>query len=494
MSLFSEQLRGLIQERGLKIYAFAAECGTDRTLIHKILKGDRLPADRSVVEKFASVLLLDPQETERLIRNYRIAKMGEGVYARRRAVSEFFANIDPPPAGGGVPIPQTQPLRLPSGGTVYGKLEVNRLIETVLEDEAARRNGRIQVLAQPEHAFLMEQLALVGIRREGLCIQHIICLENSLKERSSVYNLNCLRRIMPVIAAGCQYSPRYYYDSVGSHFGNTCVMPYLILTSRLAVTLSADGSCAAVFDAPDYRELYRRIFDGLLEKSFPLTRVFHTPAEQMGYYMRLCADFEYIEYDFMPDPCILFFADRSMLRRSISPALTADPAFLKAGPAYVKGALGINRMQHIRSIYFSQEGLEDFLATGRITEVPEECYSPLSFSDRYLLLRRLYKAALKGDYHPVLVDSKKIKIPKNLCSYFFHGGAVCFVYTAPGRNFTAFSVAEKSIFYAFQDFFSYLPESGDTFSEEETLSILKSVLERAPEKDASESHTFAGEG
>ena len=55
-------------------------------------------------------------------------------------------------------------------------------------------------------------------------------------------------------------------------------------------------------------------------------------------------------------------------------------------------------------------------------------------------------------------------------------------------------MAEKSIFYAFQDFFSYLPESGDTFSEEETLSILKSVLERAPEKDASESHTFAGEG
>ncbi|CAB1242594.1 protein of unknown function [Ruminococcaceae bacterium BL-6] len=478
MSLFSEQLRGLIQERGLKIYAFAAGCGTDRTLIHKILKGDRLPADRSVVEKFASVLLLDPKETERLMQNYKIARMGERVYARRRAVSEFFANVDPPTPCEEEPlVPQDHPRRILSGGTVYGKLEVNYLVKTVLEEEASRGNGRIQVLAQPEYPFLLEQLALVGIRHRDLCIQHIICLENSLKEKNSIYNLNCLRSIMPIIAAGCKYSPWYYYDSVGSHFGNTCVMPYLILTRSLAVTISSDGSCAAVFDAPEYRELYRRVFNGLLEKSSSLTEVFHHPLEQTEYYIRMCAGYEYVEYDFMPDPCLLFFADREMFLRYLSPELAADKAFLKSIPAYFKHTLGAQRMRNIKSVYFSDTGLRRFLSVGRITEIPDEYYTPLSLPDRYLLLRRMYEAALKGDYHPVLIDSKKLKISENLCTYLFRGGAACFVYAAPGRDYTVFSVTEKSIFSALQDFFSYLPESGNTFSEKETLSFLKNVLE-----------------
>jgi transcriptional regulator with XRE-family HTH domain len=94
MLQFSEQLRKFINQRGIKIYALAQTSGIDRTLIQKMLKGERLPAEQTVVQELAQSLMLTPEETEALLLSYYVSKMGEGTYARRKYVKDFFNHFD----------------------------------------------------------------------------------------------------------------------------------------------------------------------------------------------------------------------------------------------------------------------------------------------------------------------------------------------------------------------------------------------------------------
>jgi hypothetical protein len=85
----------------------------------------------------------------------------------------------------------------------------------------------------------------------------------------------------------------------------------------------------------------------------------------------------------------------------------------------------------------------------------------------------MIRASLAGKYHPVMVDSHKLRIPTSLSTYTFRNGAVYFVYTAPGYKYTSFAVTETSTVAAVRDFMSWLPKSNFVYSKDETLCYLK---------------------
>ncbi len=481
MRKFSEELEYFIKSRKITVYSLAERSGVDRTLIHKMMKGERVPAKESVVRALASELMLTPGESAGLLESYRAAKMGEDVYARRRAVLDFYNGFPTPPAGP-ARRESTAPVRVPvENGTVSGKLEVGGLIGAVLEAEAAKEKGRVRILAQPECPMLFDLLPLAGLRRQNLTVDHVICLENSGSEvgRSALYNLNCLGAVMPVLASGCRYRPRYYYGSA-DRFGAAGLMPNLILTGDYLVRISHDASCAAVSSFAPYLELYGRAFDSLSEKSMPMATVFRSPQEEIAYINRLYSEFTAMEDDFTSDPCLLPFAGEEMTRRYVNPALVKDGRAARMILEYMNSVRLQNRLRSLGNVFFSEEGIDRFLSTGRITEVSTGFYSPLEPPDRYRLLRRMFEASLAGKYHPVLVDARRLRIPASLSTYTFRNGAVCFVYTAPGYEYTSFAVSEASTVAAVRDFMGWLPESGLVRSRDETLRYLKEKLAGAP--------------
>ena len=73
--------------------AFAKYCGYDRANLYKILKGQRTPSDREIVEKAAKYMHLLPSEEEKLWESYEISVQGYDNYYRRKDVEKFFSEL-----------------------------------------------------------------------------------------------------------------------------------------------------------------------------------------------------------------------------------------------------------------------------------------------------------------------------------------------------------------------------------------------------------------
>ena len=91
MNEFANLLSELIKEKDVKVQAFAKYCGYDRANLYKILKGQRTPSDREIVEKAAKYMHLLPSEEEKLWEAYEISVQGYDNYYRRKDVQKFFS-------------------------------------------------------------------------------------------------------------------------------------------------------------------------------------------------------------------------------------------------------------------------------------------------------------------------------------------------------------------------------------------------------------------
>ncbi len=472
-SYFSEELQKLIRERNVKIYVLAAASGIDRTLIHKILKGDRIPSHRSMVQKLACVLLLTPEESEKLMDSYQLAKMGEDNYSRRKNIQDFF-NVFHNTSELNSIIVKTdyrhQVNVLPNNAVVYGCLEINNLVKTVIEMEASRKNGKIQIIAQPEYSFLFELLASIGMDQRDWKIDHVICLGNSLKGKDSLYNLNCFRTIMPIILSGCEYNPMCYYDNVASHISSTSIMPYMLLTSGYVINISYDISYATISDSSQYIELYRHTFEDFIKKSTPMLTITHNhQAETLPPSVSL---YGYIRYSLSFDPHLVSFMSEKTRNKYL------QPDFSKQEETNIGEQIQPSK-DGVETVYFTEEGLDRFLNTGVLPKMYQEFFSPLDMADRYVLLKKMYDMTLAGDYHPVLINSVAFNIPEYLSIIAFQN-AVNFMFILPDNESSICTLEEKSLVYAFHDFFKYLPESSMVLSPEETLAVIKQKLDNEP--------------
>lgn len=487
MAPYPLYLRQLINKRHITIYTLAAESGVDRTLIQKMLKGQRIPSDPAVVRSLAAALLLTPEESDSLFESYLSAKMGEGVYKRRKMLLDFYNEFDSFQVNSRVSL-QNMASGCPPGENevIYGKLDVELLTASILEREAAKPSGRIRVIAQPECAFLFDLLSVIGAQKSELVIDHILCFENSHQEMNFIYNFGCLRAIMPIFTSVRQYRPRCYYGSIGDRFGATSVMPFLVLTEDYVMRIAYDASYASVSSLSQQRELYSRIFQESLEKASSLAVAFHSPLEEISFLNQMSSEYDHMIHNLTADPCLLPFVDEQMLSRYLEPSLWNDEKSIGPIRKYLEFQDMRNDSAGMGNFYFSEEGLNRFLTTGRFSEVPEEYYSPIETADCFRLLKAMYKVSAEGKYHAYLVNTQKLRIPFSLSTYLLRRGAVCFVHTAPNHPFTALLVSEPSIVASVQDFLSHLPESNFVSSPETTLQYLKKRLdcataERIPE-------------
>lgn len=469
MSYFSDELQKLFHDRNVKIYLLSSVSGIDRTLIHKMLKGTRIPANGSMVQKLASVLLLTPEEAESLMDSYRITKMGEENYHRRKIIEDFFNHFNSLTQPDSILV-QTDSRHqidvLPGSAAVYGTLKINNLIRTAVEIEASRGDGTVRVVAQPEYSFLFECLALTGINHHDLKVNHIVCLENRLKGKEGLYNLNCLRTMMPVILSGCKYNPMCYYDNVASHISGTSIMPYMLLTREYAIHISYDLSCATVSNSQEYIALYSRIFEELEKKSTSMLAVDYEEWNKSFPEMAPEHGPKQYTFSFEPDP-VPFLTEESRSKYLQPKSASQEKATaLKEGTLAKEGA---------ETVYFTKEGLEQFLNTGMFPKMYREFFLPLNTENRNRILKMMYEAAVKGTFQPVLIHSGIFRIPEYLSVFVFQD-TIHFIFTLSGDELRSCVLKEKSLVLAFRDFFKYLPESSVALSPEESLAIIKSKL------------------
>jgi hypothetical protein len=409
--------------------------------------------------------------------------MGEDIYSRRKYVKEFFNHFETLSIKKAIPVEisyQYSMDDLPNQSVAYGPLEINNLVKTIIGLEAIKENGKVSIVAQPEYDFLFKFLTLEGINWQDLAIDHIICMENSMQDDNSHYNLGCINAMMPLLVTGCKYNPMCYYDNIKAHFNSTTLMPYIILTSESIVNISYDISYATVSHFKPYLALYNQIFEDLKQKSVPMAVILHSPFEQISHYLKFISSYGNTDYHFSYAPCLVYFATDEMCHKYVTHLLPEREVFISLVIQHLNDFRKALPLHTVETIYFSEEGLDRFLDTGLLSEIPAQFYSPLNISDRYRLLKYFYDAAIAGICQPLIINSKKLTIPVDLITCTCNDNAVSFVYNSQDHDSTALVITEKSIAFWLNDFLGYLKNSSMIFSKEETIALLEDRLLHAP--------------
>ncbi len=486
METFAQYLKALIDVSGISIRSISEQSGLERTSLHKILSGERPCPDGETVERLAKVLMLDTKQTKLLREKGLIAKMGPGVYARHQHVKSLLESFDISVLPHGLWSKSTDPALLEFEGDampIQGVEKVNRYVKTVVELEADRAGGTIRVIAQPEYTFLTNLLSHIGQSKRELTIIHIVCMQRNVSEQGDNHiNLEIMSSLVPLITSVCSYQPFFYYDDVQAHINELSMLPYMILTGDYAVAVASDASAAVLYRSKALRDFYSTQYNRFMESAAEaLTQVQNPMSLFMGFQSPMSLE-DLPGYSIAVEPCLASFVSEHYINKYMLDSFGEKQAVIDWFGSITESAGLMRRAECIRVSYFYEEGIEQFVQSGRVRELPEDYYSPIDKPDAYRLLRAMYELSRSGRYRPAIVKKDKFKVPRNLVMGLPSKHCVTLVYLREDRGMMISSIYERSFVKAISSFLVYLKDSEYVYTVKQTQDIILQKLNALEEE------------
>lgn len=477
MSMFSKKLQRYVEEKKVKIYTLAKNSGVNRTFIHKMLSDSRIPADESVALLLARALLLSSSETQALINAYRISKMGEEAWRRRNHVKELLLRFDAPPSQSfKLWSAHSHSLFLGSEAEVIeGEIAVHQILRTLLEMEAAKKAGRVSILAQPDFTYLYECLSTIDFSANGTAIQNILCFDQSGLEDDCRYNLDCLQRLIPTLLACPTFEAYCYHDHVASLFNEWVFLPYMVLTGDYVLHISSERDRAVLSAAPKLRALCQRFFQKKLRSAHPVCRSIQLSFQTYLDSLLVTGQIDTSAiHTLLYQPCLLPFISPETIARHMNQSLCDETTLQRVAEHF---AMMRAKQPKIYSS-FTREGLELFMKTGKITEVPDTYYTYFEPAERRQVLETLYNAAQTDLFFPRVIDTAAFAMPIPLSVDALSPQQIVLYFNHSGHDAFSLNLTETSLLNAFYDFLVYLHDSNLVYSREKSLAILQEIRER----------------
>lgn len=485
MSDFSEMLSFAIKSRNINVNEMIQYCGVDRSTMYQIIRGKRKPASMELVENIAAFMELSPSERRQFLDTYEITRIGKEKFYNRKSVCQFLLNFDLLKSKAYLNL-DTQPSSNVSFGDADSTLticlhqqsQISAYIHKILEQESSKEHGKIYIIAQPSHLEKINLSAYLLNFGSNISVQHILCMDNSKDLLSSEqnYNINCFKDILPFYGMQYEYVPYYYYDQVNSHFGSFNLMPCLFLTSSAAVVCSNDLMEGFYFSSSDIISSLNRYFHDALSNAKPLSTSFRSVLDTFlqNFYHKTSA--QNIQYYLAAEPCLIRFFSDKILEQHLKSELSDREKILKLLKAYVEKQKSFKNYYY----FFTKKGLENFLETGRLHEIPDEIYEPFHDSDRINFLRQLYEEN-QSQPRTFLLNGDLTDIPDNF--NLFSSASTGFLLFSKYYGLPSFLLLqEPKLIQGFYDFLSSIIENHLAASIEETQQYLKGVLEQAEQR------------
>lgn len=478
MSIFSEKLSRLMDEKGVTAYKLEKLGFLKRTTILKYANGKSKPPDNASLEELIRMMALGPEEAEDLREAYAITKIGEPIYFRRKHVEDLLKVINTAIA---YPFDwhRHSSLHLKRDvECITGRVNVANIISIVLTSEAEKASPSIKVIAQPEGSReLMSCLTTLTSAESAISLEHVFCIDNRSANYDNAYNINLLKEIMPLIVSGASYTPYYYYDDVRSHINQFSSFPTVIITSSHAMLVSYDLEKAVISGLKDFTELQNMIFEGMKKRCDTYVRALPGPLDILSYYENVVDGADNIIPDFsvMPDPCLFPFLDEDIIDKYAR----FDLPNIDKAVALLKDRLRRYRegMEKKAEVSFcTKQGFRTFMETGVITEIPSIYYTPFDADIRMLMVDRLYGAMKKGIYKlRILDDSFDIR---NISFACYNEYSMTYCCNHPQKGMLAFGFCERSTVSSIYDYFTALEGRRMLLSDKEAERFVKSLLGR----------------
>ncbi len=478
---FAKVLSDYIHEKNVNVYSMAQFCDLDRSTMYKFINGKRRPSSISLVRKMADFMLLTPAEYQLLLRgvpdfpcrpgNLFPAEIHLEIPPKSRKVYQRFPCQFHKDRGPFYPPP------LAEMTVLDGQSQITNCMFEILAQEAQEEQGKIQIFMDPDFSSIIDYLASLGCRNHSLQIEHIFCMDNTqqLMDNGQNYNLYCLEQILPLYTCGCLYNAYYFYDTMFTRKNTLEIFSVMLITSRYALLFTRDRSQGILFGNRASVQLYRNIFG----RFYPSVSSFADKVTDVISQIQRLISFDFGEKDiyiFQPLPCLTYCLPEEFLNRYLYPDLP--------GREHVLGMLSdfIRRTKDSFSerrpyFLFTEQGVRDFLETGRVPDYPDYVYAPFSIRDRMFLIQEIMKKCL----------------PQQLCmlkkNYFYSNRSIS-IFSSPHSGYLFLPVCneadsceqiylditESHLVSSFYDFLLYLKENF-CYSPDETGKVLRRILQ-----------------
>lgn len=486
MSIFSETLSEYIQKKNIKVSSLVRYCDTDRSTMYKIINGKRNPPSRSLFQKIAVFLHLTPVEYQHLEEAWKITRTGHEIYYRRKSVENFISSF-----------PSSAPVILPrqvdfhpafsnlasdrEAAPLTSQQQINFALHCLILAEASSKQGKIGLFLQPDHNFLFSLLSSLN-PSGSLTIQHLLCFSSNdrFTYQHELYNLRCLKDIFPFCMAGLDYSPRFFYDDIQSHYYNFNVFPCLILTSKSALMCSSDYQTGIIYHQQDIVNLFWKQYQSFYDKCSPLFRTVSMDPETSEDFFDILLDTAEDDTTFIiqPEACLTPFITDRILDECFNHSLPQGKTIQALASKTFAGNLKKIQQGHF-FLYFTEIGIQHFAHTGIIDEIPEIYYRPFTPNQRSALLQGVLTCCRSGAYRILkkplnhIPENFRLCVRSNQCTITFQDN---------DNKIQILSILESGLADTFRDYLESMEESA-FYSNEKSVGFIQKIIECIKEEE-----------
>ena len=476
MSTFSDLLTASIKSSGLTIPYLASLCGISPSLLAKMKSGQRLSDDENIMTALFHSLRLSDRKYHELLQAYHIEKMGSDKYhcylACLKTISHFnhLENISEHYLSRSI----SYDFKFQS---TFHTLQEIKLVFSYLYDSSQKMHDTMRLIFPAENNFLTDFFVALSHTADSsdqlVPVEHIIRLYPSSSSSSNLSNIFSVSNALYTLAMYNGYKPFYYY----SEEATIQLYPYIVLTSSYALLLNETLNDGMLLNDSEIISTLRHTFSQQLGKCLPLVEQIgnnQNYIEQMLQSLTCLSAQNQITYSLSSYPCLM-------------PSIPLQTAMVHL-PSEVLQTPGVqNYFIHRNNFYsdqiisiFSLSGLQRFINTGIIEELPDGFHTPFSMEERLEIVHNFMTLINREPLHIRIINENKLTVSRyfNITSYCY--GKTLFLWKYPNMPFAYNQLQESSVADSFRDFLQFLPESDFTWNEAESIRIISDYINQLP--------------
>lgn len=488
MSEFTDFLDNYMKENKITPAELARELNMERGTVYRYIKGSRIPSDEGIVKSMADALRMSVSDKNMLIEKYDKLNLGEQIVNSYKYICDMFHNLKNINLNLSSEISDyfSQKSLLPQQENIFLKSqkEIELCASTIFFWFAKKqiKNNTMFLLMQPIYPVILESLISV-LGETGKKVEHIVCLEQRFSK--SHENLKIFYSILPMCFANMIYEVQYYYEYMDHHINQLSWMPNVIIAGEYILQFDYKMECGILIHDGCYFETVKRHYLELRKQTMPFLIHGNNISETFGILKRTGANNQNdsmnteknIVVSMYQEPCVAICISSDIYEKYMYPSAEKEAfiSFMVEQHGDWNGMIyDGNREERVIS-YFQMEGLQSFIETGIIHEVPVEYYHPLEIYDRKLVLRRMIYL-MKKEIMIYRILKQDIGLPTNICFYWESQKSLGLsINLIKSGNISQITITDGGISQTFKQCTEYLEKKRLVYSEQETIEILENA-------------------
>lgn len=458
MTEFSTYLSQVVNRRGLKCVQAAEICEIDTSVMFRWLNGRVLPKSWERLQQAAQKLRLSPHEMAGLKKAYRKEVLGEEQSRSFDVILELIQSLGEAKSENSnqtvnMPFVCEIHLRPIADGEKFLKLSnktaVWLCIENVLAAMPISPMGKLLIkLNDLPEIFLMQLKQLCSRMSAGKL--ELLIIGSSIEDTAQ-YKLIRLKELVALLLAGSKnkiscYSLWNVPESVKQNW---------MLLDDIFLQFSEDMSQGMMTKDAEWADFFRENFEEMKDRCRPLER------KETGF-------FEFLNGKKPDNPERIVF-----LQYMPYGSIAAAQRILKEDDFYKNP----KEVQYISC--FTKEGLAEYLQTGDEAGLPDSSICSLDRRQRYQALGQMISLAEQETaVHYIMFKENTLDL-RGICVKCdsIKSVSLCLEICPEESKWEEIAINDADIRQEFERFFECLPESGLAYGEEETLKVMKEMVQ-----------------